>query len=247
MSQILVTLQGVWQDSSLVNSPLFALTLTLTLSAYYLARRIHQLCGGHPLANPVLISLAIVLGALALFDIDYHRYFDGVRFLHFLLGTATVALAVPLYRQLQQLRRAALAISASILAGSVTASASAVLIAKSLGASDAILLSLAPKSVTTPVAMAIAEKMGGLPSLAAVSVIVTGIIGAITANAITKWLGIRDERALGLAMGVAAHGIGTARAFQLSPKIGAYSGLAMRLNALLTAVLIPILWPLLNR
>jgi putative effector of murein hydrolase len=131
----------------------------------------------------------------------------------------------------------------ALLAGSVTAAVSAVLVGKLLGASDATLYSLAPKSVTTPIAMGIAERLGGLPSLTAVLVILTGILGAVGAQGLYALLKCRDPAVQGFAMGVASHGIGTARAFQISEQAGAFSALAMGLNGLLTAVMLPMLLP----
>ncbi len=158
-----------------------------------------------------------------------------------------MALAIPLYTQLPKLRAMAFPLLAALAVGSLTATVSAVAIGKLLGASEASLLSLAPKSVTTPIAMGIAERIGGLPSLTAVLVIATGILGAVGARFIYQALGIADHAVRGFAIGVASHGIGTARAFQVSEQAGAFSGLAMGLNALLTALLVPLLIPLLQR
>jgi putative effector of murein hydrolase len=164
---------------------------------------------------------------------------------HFLLGPATVALAVPLYLQLERVKRSALAIAASILLGSLTASISAVAIVWLLGGGRDSIVSIAPKSVTAPVAMGIAEQLGGLPSLTAVLVILTGIIGAMLGPPLMNRLGVKDWAARGLAMGTASHGIGTARALQVNAVAGAFAGLAMGLNALATAILVPALWHLL--
>jgi predicted murein hydrolase (TIGR00659 family) len=183
----------------------------------------------------------VVVGALALTGTDYDTYFEGAQFVHFLLGPATVALAVPLYRQIARLRRSALAVTAGIVTGSLAASASAVAIAWSLGAGRDALIALAPKSVTAPVAMGIAEQLGGLPSLTAVLVILTGILGAMLGPVVLTLVGVRDWAARGLAMGTAGHGIATARAIQVNEVAGAFSGLAMGLNALATAVLLPLL------
>lgn len=221
------------------------LGLTLTLAAYVGAYRLYRRAGGHPLVNPVLVAVVALALLLAATDTRYADYFEGAQFVHFMLGPATVALAVPLYNQFHHVRRSALAIVVALAAGSVTAALSAVGIGWALGASRETLLSLAPKSVTTPVAMGIAEQIGGLPSLTAVLVILTGIIGAVCATWVLDLAGIRDWRARGLAVGVAAHGIGTARALQLNEVAGAFSSLAMGLNALATAVLLPILFGLL--
>jgi predicted murein hydrolase (TIGR00659 family) len=192
----------------------------------------------------VMLSIVAIVSILALTGTRYQTYFDGAQFVHFLLGPATVALAIPLYRQFDKVRRSAVAVLASIIAGSATAAASAVGIAWLLGGSKVSLVSLAPKSVTAPVAMGIAEQLGGLPSLTAVLVISTGILGAILGPYVLNVLGIRNMAARGLAMGTAGHGIGTARAMQVNEVAGAFSGLAMGLNALATALLLPLVWRL---
>jgi predicted murein hydrolase (TIGR00659 family) len=221
-------------------SPL--LHLTLTLVAFQIGLAIHKRLGGHPLANPVLIAVALIVTLLLLTGTDYGAYFEGAQFVHFLLGPATVALAIPLYRQFAAVRRSAVAILVSILAGSLTAAASAVAIAWAMGASRDSLVALAPKSVTAPVAMAITRELGGLPSLTAALVILTGITGAMLGPILLNRLGITDWQARGLAIGTASHGIGTARALQVNEVAGAFSGLAMGLNAIATAILLPLLW-----
>lgn len=229
----------------LSTSPL--LGLTLTLLAYQGAVWLNRRCKGHPLANPVLIAVIVLVMLLALTGTPYPTYFDGAQFVHFLLGPATVALAIPLYAQFDRLRRMAGPLLVALLAGSLTATLSAILIGKVLGASDATLVSLAPKSVTTPIAMGIAERLGGLPSLTAVLVILTGIIGAVGAQWLYAGMKCDDPAVRGFALGTASHGIGTARAFQISEQTGAFAALAMGLNGLLTAVLLPVLMPVLLR
>ena len=226
-------------------SPL--LGLTMTLCAYLAAQLIGAWCKGAPLANPVAIAIAIVVGILSLSGMSYERYFAGAQFVHFLLGPATVALAVPLVRQLPRLRQHWLPLTVALLAGSVTAIVSVVVVARLLGATPALLATLAPKSVTSPIAMAVAERLGGLPSLTAALVIGTGIFGAMFSTWLFHLLRVRSDAARGFAMGLAAHGIGTARAFQLSPEMGAFAGLAMGLNGALTALLAPWLVPLVTR
>jgi len=225
----------------LATSPL--LGLTLTLLAYQGARYVHRRCGGHPLANPVLLAVSALVGLLWLTDTPYRTYFDGAQFVHFLLGPATVALAIPLYAQLDLLKRMALPLLVALLIGSLTAAQSAIAIGGVLGASKATLLSLAPKSVSTPIAMGIAERLGGLPSLTAVLVILTGVLGAILARYVYRALHIADDAQRGFAIGIAAHGIGTARAFQESEQMGAFAALAMGLNGLTTALLLPMVIP----
>jgi len=221
-------------------SPL--LHLTLTVCVFVLARMLYRHTGRRPWLNPVLLSVLVLVMFLTLTDTPYQTYFDGAQFVHFLLGPATVALAVPLYRQCAMLRRYPVALLVSLLAGSLTAVVSAVLIAKIGGASDQALLSLAPKSVTTPVAMGISEQLGGLPSLTAVLVILTGILGAALGPWLLDRLRVSNPMAKGLAMGVASHGIGTGRAIYMGEVAAAFAGLAMGLNGLATTILIPLLW-----
>ena len=152
-----------------------------------------------------------------------------------------MALAVPLHRQLARVRAVALPLMVALLAGSVTAVVSAVLLTRGLGGSDALVGSMAPKAATTPVALALTESVGGLPALAAVLAVVTGIVGAMAGPSLLTVLRVEDERVRGLALGVSSHGIGTARALQESAVVGAFSGLGMALNALTTAAVLPLL------
>jgi predicted murein hydrolase (TIGR00659 family) len=223
-------------------SPLSA--LLLTLAAYQVGHWVFEKTGRFPLANPLLISVGIAVTILYLGGIDYWTYFEGAQFVHFMLGPATVALAVPLYRQFRTIRRSAVALLVSIVVGSVTAAGSALAIGWFLGASTDMLAALVPKSVTTPIAMGITEQLGGPPSLTAVIVLFTGVIGAMSGTFLLNLFRIRDWRARGLAMGVSSHGIGTARALEVNEVAGAFSGLAIGLNGLATAILLPILWRL---
>lgn len=215
--------------------------LTLTLGAYLSSRWLFRRCGHFPLLNPVLVAIVTLVAVLHFSGVDYQTYFEGAQFVHFLLGPATVALAVPLYRQFTHVRRSALALGVALVAGSSAAVASALLIGRAMGASREVLMSLAPKSVTTPIAMGIAELTGGLPSLTAVLVILTGILGAAVGTSVLRMIGVVDPRATGFAIGVASHGIGTARALELGETEGAFAGLAMGLNGLLTAVALPLI------
>jgi len=228
----------------LAASPLLALTLTLL--AYMGGTWLYHRSRQNALLNPVLIAVCVIVGLLVVTDTDYGTYFEGAQFVHFLLGPATVALAVPLYRQVQQVKRSLLAIIVAVISGSLTAALSAVGIAWLLGASESTILSMAPKSVTAPVAMGISEQLGGLPTLTAVVVILTGITGAIVATGLLRLLRVKDWRAGGLAIGVASHGIGTARAFHVNELAGTFAGLGMGLNALATAILVPLLLALLS-
>lgn len=222
------------------------LGLTVTLCAYVIGYHLYRKFRFNPLVNPVLIAVLLLVSLLLASDTPYSRYFEGAQFVHFMLGPATVALAVPLYRQFHHVRRSAMAVGVALACGSLTAVISAVGIAWLLGASRETLLSLAPKSVTTPVAMGIAEQIGGLPSLTAVLVILSGITGAVLGTYALNLVRVKDWRARGIAMGVASHGIGTARALTVNEVAGAFSSLAMGLNALATAVLVPLLMALLT-
>lgn len=228
-------LPQIW--TYLSRSPL--LWLTATLAAYAIGDACFRAANRAPIVNPVLIAVALLAALLAATGTAYQTYFEGAQFVHFLLGPATVCLALPLWDNLPRVRRAALPLLAALLAGSVTAIGSALGLASALGITGETLASLAPKSATAPVAIGISQSIGGSPTLTAVLVILTGITGAVVATPLLNLLGIKDWRARGFAVGVAAHGIGTARAFQVNPTAGAFAGLGMGLNAVLTALIAP--------
>jgi predicted murein hydrolase (TIGR00659 family) len=225
----------IW--SYLSQGPL--LWLTATLAAYAAGDAAFRAAGRRPFVNPVLVAVVLLGTALWATATPYATYFEGAQFVHFLLGPATVALALPLWDNLGHVRRCALPIAAALLAGSATAVISALGIAWAMGVRGEVLISLAPKSATAPVALGISDAIGGSPTLTAVLVILTGITGAIVATPLLNLLGLTDWRARGFAVGVAAHGIGTARAFQVNPLAGAFAALGMGLNAVLTAALAP--------
>jgi predicted murein hydrolase (TIGR00659 family) len=219
------------------------LWLTVTLVAYVIADWISLYFNRHPAANPVLISVAIVSVTVVATGTAFPTYFAGAQFIHFLLGPAIVALAVPLARHLPDVKRALLPMSVALVAGSTAAIASSVLIAQWLGLDRANVLALAPKSSTAPIAMGIAETIGGDPALTAVLTIATGITGAMIVTPLMNALRLKNYAARGFAAGLAAHGIGTARAFQVNPLAGTFAGVALGLNGLLTAILVPLLLP----
>ena len=227
----------------LAREPLAALTVTLL--AWLGALRLQRLLGRHPLANPVLFAVALLAGGLLAGGVEYRAYFQGAQFVHFLLGPATVALAVPLHRQWGAVRSSFPAAAAAVCLGGLFAALVSILLAGALHASPEVMASLAPRSVTTPVAMGIAESLGGLPALTATVVILSGITGAALGPMVLNLVRVRDMRARGLALGTASHGIGTARALSVDIVAGAFSGLAMGLNALASALLLPLLWHLL--
>lgn len=217
------------------------LWLTATLAAYVAGHWLYLKSGENPLVNSVAIAVTVLIVLLSLTGTDYQSYFDGAQFVHFMLGPAVVALAVPLYEHRAAVRRTLLPIAAALIAGATTAVASAVGIAVALGGSLETVASLAPKSVTTPIAMGIAEEIGGLPSLTAGLVILTGVIGAVIGTPLFNAMGMKDWRARGFAMGLTSHGIGTARAFQVNDIAGTFAAIALGLNGIATAVLVPIL------
>ena len=226
----------IW--SYLSQGPL--LWLTATLVAYGAGDALFRASGRKPYVNPVLIAVVLLGAVLWGTGTSYATYFEGAQFVHFMLGPATVALAVPLYGNLARVRATAVPMLAALVAGSVTAIVSAVGIAWALGVRGEVLVSLAPKSATAPVALGISEALGGSPTLTAVLVILTGVTGAIVATPLLNALRVRDWRARGFAVGVAAHGIGTARAFQVNETAGAFAGIGMGLNAFLTALIAPV-------
>ena len=236
------SLNTVWVY--LAGSPL--LWLTATLLAYRIAIWIYERSGRSPLANPVAISVALLIAVLYVTGTPYKTYFDGAQFVHFLLGPVTVALAIPLYQQLDKLRRHWFALLAGALAGGAAAIVSAMGVAWLLGASPLTVLSMAPKSVTIPIAMGITEKIGGLPTLTVVMVMLTGVFGAGIAQYVFRLIRIDDDITCGFALGATAHGVGTARAFQVSEEMGAFSGLAMGVSGILTAFLLPLALKLLG-
>lgn len=223
-------------------SPL--LWLLLTVGVYVLALRLQRAAGGTPWLNPVLTSVAVLVGVLTLTGTPYPVYFDGAQFVHFLLGTATVALAIPLRRQWAEVKATLTPALLTLLAGNLMGALLAMAIVKLWGAPAELVASIAPKGVTAPVAMAVAERVGGLPSLTAVLVIASGILGATLATPLLNAARITDWAARGLAVGITAHGIGTARAFQVNMVAGTFAGVAMAASTVVTSVLVPLLVPL---
>lgn len=223
--------------SVLAQNPVFGVAVTLL--AYEFGRWAQRRCGGWPLANPVLIAIAVIVAGLEVCGISYDTYLKGGGLIQFLLGPATVALALPIYANTGRIRGAAVGIAAGVTVGATVACASAVGIAWVLGAPDDIVRSIAPKSVTTPIAIGISQEIGGHPSLTAVLVITSGIIGAMLSGRLYDWIGVRDWEARGLATGIASHGIGTAQMLSVNETAGAFAGLAIGLTGLFTAVVLP--------
>lgn len=225
-------------------TPLFGLTATLVV--YLLAQLLYARLRHAAWANPVLWSVITIATLLTLTGVSYQSYFAGAQFIHFLLGPAVVALAWPLWERRHELLRRGPALLLASLLGGATASGSAVVMAWALDLPHDVLLSLAPKSVTAPVAMGIADAIGGIPALSAVFAVVSGMVGALSGKYLFAALGIRTEAtgwmARGFALGTAAHGIGAARALQVNADAGAYAGLALGLQVVLASLLIPLVW-----
>ncbi|MCM2328595.1 MAG: LrgB family protein [Lysobacter sp.] len=236
MNPQLPAIHEIWVYLS--GSPLLA--LILTLSAWQAGVMVYERFDRNPLANPVAIAIAIVATVITLIDMPYAKYFEGAQFVHFLLGTATVALAVPIYKGLEALRGRIFPLLAALLAGGATSIVSAVGIAKLLGADAAIIGGFYAKSVTAPIAMGVAERINVSPTLTAVFAVTTGILGAILVRFVLDAVGSKAWWQRGFAVGVAAHGIGTSRAFSVHPEAGTYASLGMGLHGVLGAVLIPL-------
>jgi predicted murein hydrolase (TIGR00659 family) len=217
------------------------LGLVATLGAWELASFVSRAARGHVLANPMLISILLLACLLLATNTPYRAYFEGGQYVQFLLGPATVALAVPMHANLDRIRRAAPAIFPAMIAGSLAAALSAMVIARLMGASHVVIMSLAPKSVTTPIAMGIAEQIGGSPSLSAVFVLITGLTAVVIGPGIMRLLNVEDWRAQGLAAGTAGHGLATARIILVNETAGAFGGLAIGLNGIFTAIVVPLL------
>lgn len=230
-------------------TPLFGLTATLVV--YALAQAVYMRLHQAPWANPVLWTVLVLAGGLLVSDVPYPTYFAGAQFIHFLLGPAVVALAWPLWQRRAELRQRWARLLLAALVGGTAASFSALLLAWAFGLPTEVMLSLVPKSVTAPVAMGIAEKIGGIPALAAVFAVITGLVGALAGKYLFDALGLPTTEegwtARGFALGTAAHGIGAARALQVNASAGAYAALALGLQVVLASLLMPFLAPLLIR
>lgn len=220
------------------------LWLSVTLLVFEAADRLSKRTNRHPLCHPVLTATPVVIGVVLLTRTPYPVYAQNTAILTFLLGPATVGLAVPLWRSRALIRRAAGPLLLALFAGSLTSIVSVTGIVWAFGGTAQIIATVAPRSVTTPVAMALASQLGGIPALAAVVVLIAGVFGAMIATPLLTLLRIQDFRVRGFATGVAAHGVGMARAFQVSELGGTFAGVGMALNAAMTALLLT-LWAVL--
>lgn len=216
------------------------LWLTITLGVYLLAVQCYKRYPKNPLLLPILTSVVMIIGILTLTETPYEHYFSSVEFLHFLIGPATVALAIPLYKQLPQLMALWRPLSICLVIGALTGLLSSMIITLWTGASTETVISLLPKSATMPIAMAVSDYFGGLAPLTVISVAFTGIFGSVMAMPVFYLLRITDPMIQGIAMGTSAHAIGTARALQMNETMGAFSALAMSVTGILTALFMPL-------
>ena len=217
--------------------------LFFTLLAYQLGIWVYQKCHYNTFLSPFIVAVALILGVLCLSETSYENYFEGAQMIHLLLGPATVALAVPLFDYRRHIIKLFIPIVVGVSVGSITGIVSTLVLGGLLNISMQSSLSLAPKSVTTPIAMSIAQQIGGLPEFTAAVVAITGVVGALMAVPLLRLFKIKSDVAKGFAIGMAAHGMGTSRAFQISNKAGAFSGLAMGLSGIWTAFLAPYIAP----
>lgn len=231
---------GMW--GYLTQSPL--LGLTLTLSAYMVAMFLHRKSHFHPLVNPVALTVGMVSLFLVSNKIPYEQYFDSAKFIHFLLGPATVALAVPLAMQIKKIQDYFKPFMVGLVVGCLTSIISAGFLMALLGGTKVLVATMSAKAVTTPIAIAVTEQFGSEPSISTLVVLTTGMFGAIMAKYVYQWLNITSDEVKGFALGLNSHGVGTAHAFNMNPHMGAFAGLAMGLNGILTTLLLPHMVPM---
>ena len=217
------------------------LWIVVTLAVYSAALVVHRLSGQTPLLHPVLVSMSVLIGLLSLTSTPYETYFSGAQFIHFLLGPATVAIAVPLFDYFEKIRELWLPILVACLVGAFSAAAIAVGVAWLFDARIETLLSIAPKSVTSPIALGISQKIGGFPELSAALCLVTGVLGSLLVPSVLKVLRVSDQETQGFVLGLTSHGFGTALALETGALAGAFAGLAMGLTGLITALMLPLL------
>lgn len=213
--------------------------ISATLAAYGAGQKLFNLSGRKPLLTPIITAVALLIALLCATGSSYDDYFKGAGMIHFLLGPATVCLAVPLFEQRSKLAKLWLPLGIGLAVGSFAAIASVVVIGSLTGLTEETLMSMVPKSVTTPIAMGISEQIGGIPGLTAAIVVATGIFGGLAARPLFRMMGVKSDSTKGAALGLAAHGMGTSTAFQISNKAGAFAGLSMGITGVLTAFMAP--------
>lgn len=223
---------------NLTSSPLFGVTLTLLM--FRLAINLKERWP-HPLVNPLLVGIGSIILILVLLGIPYEAYSIGGAYIHFLLGPATVVLAIPLYKQMGLLKKNLIPILVGVLSGSIFAMAAIILIGKITGLPELLILSLIPKSVTMPIGIEVAQTLGGIPAITVIAIVVTGLTGAVFGGAILRIGKIQDPVAQGIAIGTSAHALGTTKAIEMGETQGGMSGLAIGLAGIITAILAPLI------
>ena len=227
-------LSTYWQQISLSSW-----VIALSFAGFVVGRAVYRRSGSNPFLHPLLVGTPLVAAVLYLINMDFGAYYAGNGALNWLLGPTTVALAVPLARQMRQLPPLLLTVATTVLIGGFFATGCALLMALMFDVDQLMVLSLAAKSVTTPIAVGITEELGGLVTLIVMAVLLTGIVGILAAQTVFNYTKITDERWQGLILGISAHAIGTAKAFEKSPRCGAFSTLGMGLNGIWTSMFLP--------
>ena len=227
-------LSTYWQQISLSSW-----VIALSFAGFVVGRAVYRRSGSNPFLHPLLVGTPLVAAVLYLINMDFGAYYAGNGALNWLLGPTTVALAVPLARQMRQLPPLLLTVATTVLIGGFFATGCALLMALMFDVDQLMVLSLAAKSVTTPIAVGITEELGGLVTLIVMAVLLTGIVGILAAQTVFNYTKITDERWQGLILGISAHAIGTAKAFEQSPRCGAFSTLGMGLNGIWTSMFLP--------
>lgn len=236
MDEVLAPLVGLVDE--LARLPMLA--VALTLMAFFMGEVLFRRMGRPIWCPPVLLSALLLTGLLLLLGLEFGQYREGAQWLTWLLGPATVALGVPLYQQMHHIRALWRPILVTLPVAASLAAVYALALAALLGASPEVLASVAPKSVTAPIAIGITEELGGSVSLMMGGLLVTGVLATLCVDGLARWLGIADERILGFALGLNGHAVGTARAFGISPTAGAFASLGMGLTGVFTALMLPL-------
>lgn len=223
----------------ILNNPLFWIFITLV--AFEIGMAIHKKTK-FPLFNPLLIAIVIVIGVLVVFKIDYEVYSLGGKFINSFLGPATVVLAVPLYKQLESLKENLWPILIGVFVGSVSSIVSIILLGKVFNLNEILIVSLIPKSVTTPIGVEVSKNLGGIPSVTIVAIVITGIFGAIIVPFVTKYFKIKNKIAIGVSIGTSAHALGTTKAIEMGETEGAMSSLSIGVAGIITVIVAPIIY-----
>lgn len=225
--------------ASIINFPLFG--VLITVAAFYLGQRLYIKSQRHPVLQPVVIGMITVISAVLILQVPYQSYYESSYLLHSMLGPATVALAIPLFQHARRIRDLLLPILCTVLVGSALTVSLALFVLWCFDAKLSTILSMPTKSITTPIAMIVTEKLGGIPALSAMFVLITGALGAMIGIPLMNRMGIKDDGVKGFTMGLTSHALGTARSLEESAECGAFSALAMSITGVMTAILLPVI------